>query len=304
MKLLCNVGKPLSKQESAIKLWCDLLKWDAWEGDTLLKLNISAIKDFLKCETYAHYLHDELRAPRRDPADALVIGGGWHKLMEHFIIHKDIAKVREILHTEIAPLLSPNQRERVLKSLTKLIDGLQTWNMPPDWEVYATEHPLEVNLPGCQLIGTLDALIKWNGYWWHVQHKTLAETVPLQTYWDYMVRDWHESVYQYLAQQHGFEPYGGTILVVAVKTRADRPTRIVHSYLLRPQHVVDKAVHDVVQIAAVWELARKDNNFIQNRDSCINAYRNSLCPYYGVCHGNVSLSDDNSFQTIPSRYPS
>ena len=264
-------------------------------------LNISSAKDFLKCETLAHYRHDLLRAPADEGSGALLVGTIWHKMMEHYIVRRDMSQLLPLASQELTAVADVGKRASAQRIITDLYGALPSWVIPPDWEIHGAEVELRAPLPNLDtyLVGKLDALIKWNGFWWHVQHKTLGGNIPLNKYYDYMTRDWHECGYQYLAQVHGYAPYGGTILIVAQKAFGSKPARILHQYLSRSSQMVDKAIVDLSMIANRWTKAKETNNFIQTRDSCINAFRNSMCPYIGVCNGVTNLDSDRFVAVVP-----
>lgn len=281
-----------------------------------MRFNISSAKDFLKCQALAHYAHDRKRTKIGTGSRALTTGTIWHKIMEFYLNNKDanpearFEGCNDIMASEIALIDDALLRHDVGKDLAALMVGLEAWNVMPDWEVSGTELELEAPiLGGHTLVGTLDALVKWNGMWWHVQHKTIAASQNLNLYWDYMTRDWHECGYQYMAKMHGYAPYAGTLLITARKLPLSRATQtpsaiINHTFLTRSDEMVDKAIRDLGEIATSWEAKQSvgSSAFIQNRDHCIGAFRNSPCQYLGVCNGLHSLDDSSIFADLHSRY--
>ena len=275
-----------------------------------MRFNISSMKDFLKCEAYAHNAHDIRRVKQGTGSRALTTGIIWHKVMEEYLKTEDIDACDRIAAAECAAISDVSLQADVTRDLSCLMMGLEVWRKPVDWEVHATEIALEGPiLGGHTLVGTLDGLVKWNGMWWHVQHKTISDTQNLSTYWDYMTRDWHECGYQYLAKSLGYEPYAGTLLITAkkmplVRAKAKRESIIVTNFLTRSDQIVDKAIRDLGELATRWEQKRAtgDTAFVQNRDQCAGPFRNSPCQYIGVCNGVHSLDDPIRFTDAASRY--
>lgn len=275
-----------------------------------MKFNISSVKDYLKCEAYAHYAHDLRRVKSSSGSRALTTGIIWHKVMEEYLKSEDIDACDRIAAAECSAISDVKLNADVTRDLSGLMLGLEVWQKPVDWQVHATEIELSGEiLGGHTLVGTLDGLVQWNGFWWHVQHKTISETQNLPVYWDYMTRDWHECGYQYLAKVLGYEPYAGTLLITArkmpmVRAQAKRQNIITHNFLTRSDQVVDKAIRDLGEIATRWEAKKAvgSSAFLQNRDQCAGPFRNSPCQYLGVCNGVHSLDDSVRYTDAVSRY--
>ena len=292
-----------------------------------MKLSVSDIKDFRRCEKLAYYKHNLLRSPAKSDSVALTVGTIWHKGMEVFLRERSADAAAAAMLDEVSKLEASDLHAKASYQLGILAAGLTYWTVPSDWEVLSIEQVLSASLPRWRtglhhandhiLQGRLDAIVRWNGKVWHVQHKTVDERKNLPLYWRQMERDWHECAYAYLLERNGFDNYGGTLLIAARKVAAKRldPTNpsniIVPQFISRPQHVIDKAVDDIYLIMNRWQAnldaARASGgpgNFIEDRDQCTGPWGNSPCPYLDVCNGLISIDDPTKFVDTPDRYES
>jgi hypothetical protein len=162
---------------------------------------------------------------------------------------------------------------------------------------------------------------------WHVQHKTLAATVPLDTYAELIRYDWHEVVYQKMAEEMGFQPFGGTILNVIKKRVPKGESPFFTFYLMREERVMAEALKDITKVMGEIEsqyIYQKETaarlgeigmlpivpmesimsnaRIVKNRSACAGPYRNSLCKYHAVCGGEASIDDDSLFDDMEARY--
>ena len=268
-----------------------------------MKVSISDVKDYMMCQRYARYKHVQQRSSLKRAGDALIVGTAWHKVMEVYFATKDKEAASAELERQVQDMLD-NGRGTAAESLSRLGVWKDQWTIPEDWEICSVEHVLEAPIGKHTLQGRLDAIVKWNGLYWHVQHKTVDQSRPLTAYWQKMERDWHENAYTYLAEANDYRPYGGTLLLVARKYRKkdseDLPV-ISHSFLTRTPEMIDDVVHDLNVVLDEWD-ARPFENFVQNRDACFGAFGNSPCVYLGVCNGMQSLDDETLFMPTESRY--
>jgi hypothetical protein len=289
-----------------------------------VKLNISSLKDFQRCEKMAYYRHDLQRSKLGQVSQPLDVGTIWHKGMEAYMQRENCDEVGEIFLREITNLPDRDYTAKAATQLNILLDGLRVWQKPVDWNLRSVETVLQAQLPRWRkslhhsndpiLVGRLDAIIEWNGLWWHVQHKTIDAAKPIKVFWEQMARDWHECGYHYLMERNGIGPIGGTLLITARKVSAkalkENPFQVItHQFISRPQPVIDKAVDDIYTIMERWKHNQDDtrvmggpNSYIENRDSCTGPYGNRACAYMEVCNGLVQLGDDALFETTQRTY--
>jgi len=289
-----------------------------------MKLNISSIKDFQRCEKLAYYRYDLGRTRKRQYSQPLDVGTIWHKGMEAYMLRDNMDEMGDIMIDHLAQLTDREYHEKAAEQLSILQAGLAVWQKPVDWQVFSVEAVLDAPLPRWRvggpypsdhiLQGRLDAIVKWNEQWWHVQHKTIDAAKPIPVYWQQMERDWHECGYAYLLARNGFTPVGGTLLITARKVSRKQATLnphqiITHQFLTRPQAVVDKAVDDIHHIMDRWQANRDSARttggpsfYIENRDHCTGPYGNRACPYMDVCNGLVNIEDDTLFEPTQSTY--
>lgn len=286
------------------------------------RINISALKHFLRCETYGYY-SDVLRRSRKQTfARALEIGTHYHIMAAKKLRGEDYSKViPELYDTYLNSKAPPKiafEMGRTIGELSNLKLGLDGWHVPSDWEILEVEQPHHFTFRGdweYQLDFTPDALVRWNDQIWHVQHKTVASNRNLPVYWLQMQRDWHECIYQKALIANHFTPYGGTLLLTARKLSGaestTHPERIITpQFITRKDHEVDKAYIDLIEICDRYhtKLMRLEQDSIlpasiltQNRDHCTNQFGNGTCPYLEVCSLDDSIASDN-FETKPERY--
>lgn len=172
-----------------------------------------------------------------------------------------------------------------------------------DLEVHRVEQKFSYRLyEGLDFVGTFDAIVRWKGLFWHLQHKTLSPSTPIDTYQWYMHSDWHECMYEHEGRK-SFKPWGGTILNIARKLSRksilENPYRaLIRLPITRPEQVVEDAYND---FRAVAGKITAYPSYIKNRGSCCGPYKNRRCAYYDVCHGGASLADP-VFKDAVDRY--
>lgn len=191
--------------------------------------------------------------------------------------------------------------------------GLQLWrNARTEWDIeeIAKEVSLDTRFKGFDLFGQLDSIVKWNGFYWHLQHKTLAETTPLQPYTRSLSASWHEHLYAFLVERSKpeFSPWGGSIFVILRKLPAKRRGdtkrgKMIVGLKTRAQWLKDMLYVEPVRIekdptfeaALLNQLAimEQDTEFpvsiAKNRSNCFHF--NQLCPAFAHCHENESMDD-------------
>jgi len=246
------------------------------KGGETVRINISQILAYERCPTYwaAQYLAK--RGPEQN-SKALRLGNRWHDLCEHDKWRKDSKD-------------TPTEELQLRYGLKLWREARAEWGI----SIFDTEVALEMELGGHTLFGQIDAIVRWNGRTWNLQHKTLAETTPLMPYTRALARSWHELGYGLLAKANGFEDYAGSIIVVLRKMAKVRKKQwgnkmlSVEPIILSPaesfQHELEERVgmmgHYAFDYAARIAMP-------QNRSNCLTY--NQLCPYIDVCDGEKSI---------------
>jgi len=273
-----------------------------------MKLSVSHLKEHITCPAFAHF-RNVLRVGPASRALALDVGTAWHLTMQrlhHPTAPADIFSVEqeleEAVHTGAMSGDAFSTWQEILRPVALV------WSPPPEWSVVTVEQEYSVPLGKHTLVGRPDAVVKWNGTYWHLQHKTVAASVPLGVYGELQRTDWHECAYQKMLEAAGYSPVTGTILVCCrkfVKSRiqANPLAAIDIQYLARSTEVVEQAFLDMWEGACGIALEGVGGRIIRHPNACGGAYRNSLCPYRGVCFDGKSLAD-MGFINIPDRYSS
>ena len=268
-----------------------------------MKFNVSHVRAHLECPTKGRYQHVLKRGPHKRPL-ALEIGTLWHIGMETLLRTQNMVEAMIEVNNSLT-----TAETKVVSGWRAIEPAFEAW---PDrgwlrqWEILAVEQLVEYEITkNLTIQGTLDGLVKWEGQYWHLQHKTLSPSTPLHTYAAYMQRDWHECWYEFACREAGYAPFGGTILNVvrklSAKTIAADPAQALSvQYIPRPYRIVEKAMEDLASIGG--DLAYDIGTNIQNRSMCAGRFGNSLCPYLDVCNGVAQIDDNELFTNIEDRY--
>jgi hypothetical protein len=159
------------------------------------------------------------------------------------------------------------------------------------------------------IVGRLDAVIRWNGLLWHLQHKTIPPNKVLPVYIEQQRTDWHEAVYQRMMEEaFPDDDIGGTVLncikKLSMKAATERPHAAFELfYLPRSEEEVDDAFLDLAAEIDSIEQEQYGLHIVKNRSFCGGAFGNSLCQYKEVCDGVISINDDTRFISTEARYP-
>lgn len=240
-----------------------------------MRINISALNRYLECprKWYYEYILGRGRASR---SQALLDGILWHQVVSGEVE----------LPGDAPPWMKP------------AFEAWLEWKEKhSDITILGTELPLEAPLGPHTLFGRLDALVDWEGKLWHMQHKTMAKSRPLDVLIRTQKRSFHEHAYKHLITHtilkdgrlptvtgaHVDRPYGGTILVVCKKITTALP---IHVEYLTINGGHEEAMTEVLTVVSrmAWDKAeaRRFSPF-QNRNSCAGPYLNSLCWAIDAC---------------------
>lgn len=285
-------------------------------------INVSWMRDWLKCPQLAHYAHELRRGPERKP-HTFEVGTLFHEGMA-----ARVGGTSKVLNDgmSLSSWDDVSGEAHDLWYKHKLWLPINAFELPADWRIMGTEIALEH--PTLSLQGRLDVLIWWEGKYWSVQWKTydddllgLQERVRLS---------WHEAAYQLLGESNGFAPWGGTILGACRKlpgyrlvesptsktkvkepvTDEQRIAAFTLHYLARSNRTQYRMARDVEQTLA-WmeqqdasdELDASADDYLERRnyDSCFGPFGRARCPYYAVCHEGASITGPQ-FIDLKARY--
>lgn len=282
-----------------------------------MKTSVSHLKRHMECPMKAHYEHVMLRGPVKK-SEPLIIGTLWHDL-----IAARLEGRRPLLAPAVDALefITPEELDEWNKAAAD-------WPLPEDWETHAIEVPLSLKVGKHTLVGTADHIIKWNGSFWHNQHKTLDYRRPLSMYQAQQEVDWHEAAYKRMGEAAGFVPWGGTYLDIFIKLSAKGKREGRSPYIFTPlpvaESTTDDAIADIEQlmdeIEAQYlytpegyrqllragmveegcELSGLDWNrrIVKNRQACVSY---GVCPFLEVCNHRKEIGDGD-FVNLPQRY--
>jgi hypothetical protein len=153
--------------------------------------------------------------------------------------------------------------------------------------------------------------VRYNGKYWSLQWKTYdgSDLLGLQ---ERVRLSYHEVAYQWLAEQNGYTPWGGTILGACAKlpgyrlvggkrqeiADGERAAALTFHYLSRsPQTQTEMWIQTRLQLdKAVAELGSggwlPGSTLTQRRrnyDHCFGPYGRNRCPFFSVCHEGADL---------------
>jgi hypothetical protein len=276
-----------------------------------MRVNISLLKDYLRCPQIAFNIHVRKRGPAGKSA-VLEVGSLFHEMMD---VRFRGGQVRA-LELPSWPTVSNEARE--LWEKHKLWLPANTFVPDPAWEIVAIERALESELGMVLLQGRLDAIIKYNGKFWSLQWKTYeSDLLGLQ---EKVRLSYHEVAYQWLAEQNGYTPWGGTILGACQKlpgyrmVENDEGQRVRHA--VTDEHRINALTfHYLVRSEATQHAMWQNTGSLlmdmraglmggvtkRNYDQCWGVYGRGRCPFFGVCHSGDDLMGP-AFVDLEDRY--
>jgi hypothetical protein len=250
------------------------------------------------------YYENVLRRFVPGPKKALEIGTLVHLAFEKILRGEDW---RDHCETYIAEqeLVLADGGPQIIKEFYWLAPALDSWVVPDDWEIIAIEKELRLEVGRHTIVGRLDSIVGWNDLRWHLQHKSAAGNKNVNNYSEQQRTDWHELVYQRMAEEAGYGPMGGTILNVVrkltEKSILKSPASAISThYLARSKALIDTALDDLEYVIDQMEAGAKgDIPLVQNRTACFGF---GMCPYKRVCDQTMEITDDDVFFTEKARY--
>jgi hypothetical protein len=285
-----------------------------------MNVNISMLKDFVKCPQLAHNIHVRKRGLEGRSAK-MEVGSLFHEMMERRLMGAGEPRGKENTRGMALPSWTTVSSEaRELWEKHRLWLPANAFELDPAWEMVATEKALESEVGLVMLQGRLDAIIKYNGKFWSLQWKTYeSDLLGLQ---EKVRLSYHEVAYQWLAEQNGYTPWGGTILGACQKlpgyrmvendsgkrerqevTDAHRIAGLTFHYLARSpetQHAMWQNTGSLLmEMRAVLDggpIVRR------NYDQCFGLPGRAKCQFFNVCHHGEDLLGP-PFADLRDRYP-
>src|SRR3972149_6039976 len=287
----------------------------------MIPISVSEIKLFVSNQLAWYYTYVKKRIPIRFEL-ALEVGQFWHILMEAFYTKgrsKEAASVAAMDWLSKHPASDdhhPKSREFISECTTILHLFESNWTDPcPEAETLSVETPISNILSrraGTQhftIIGKPDRIIKYEGKWWHMQHRSLSGRTNLALYFETAQNDLHELVYSWLCVRHfgiSFDKWGGTLFNIIRKPSTksyDAESMIVRAFIPVTRENIDKALVEIEQIVTDMEDIRNGvRPPIQNRELDRGRFGNSLSPFFRVTMGTASLDDPLLFTDTIDRY--
>lgn len=275
-----------------------------------MNLNITMLRDTIKCPRMAHNLHVLQRGPLRVPV-ALEEGQLFHEGMHLRLSGRDA-----ILPSDLPSwaFVGQEARDNFLKH--RLWIPISNFTVPSDWEIIGAEHALTRPIsPNLNLQGRLDGLIRLNGRRWGVQWKTYTD--DLNSLVEQVRLSWHEVGYQWLTQA---DDYAGTILGACQKLPSyrmlegedgkKRRTEItddmrsqaftVH-YITRSPSDQQRMARNLIQTALQVQQDLAVTPPRQNYDACFGPFRRGKCSFFQVCHYGADINGPE-FTDLEDRY--
>jgi hypothetical protein len=275
-----------------------------------MKMNVSMLRDYIKCPQLAYNAH-VLRRGLAGSSANLEVGTLFHEAMDCKLKGLPSDPERPPSYERVS------DKARAEWEKHKLWLPIKAWNVPPEWRIVASEIALEKQDGVIGYVGRLDAIIEYNGKFWSLQWKTYAGDGLLELC-EKVRLSFHEAAYQWLAEQNGYKPWGGTILgacnklpgyrIIGGKRQeigdGERERALTFHYLFRSpakQTEMQLQMRKWSTRACIDMGHDRMTPQPRNYDMCHGPFGRGRCPYYSVCHEGASLEDD-TFITLEDRY--
>ena len=261
---------------------------------TLPRFNISELEDHDFCPEYHHNRWMLQQVGIMDESEPLRLGTYAHKVLERMMRGE-----------------KPSFTAKLLASERALDLALAAWwgklGIAHPWDaVLETEQALELEVwspelgqAGFVLFGTPDACVTWEGKLWHLQHKTIGQSIPVGVFSAGIAQSLHEAGYAALLQHaHPGIPYGGTLLNIvrrlSEKRALEDPSQALHiEFLAITPAQIERGLRDISHKAQ--QILAQTRRY-RRRAACWGIYRNKLCEYYPSCWQGISINDAVLFE--------
>jgi hypothetical protein len=295
-----------------------------------MDVNASQLTDFQRDELSWFYKYVQRRSRRGEGyALPLQIGIWFHSLMESYFAairgEHDHASPKSIAAVEATKTLIEMKLalesvgsfdtldfNRECLSLLELFSSRWQLSYTPT-KILQVEEILRVPIgaSGHHIIGIPDTVIRINGLWWHLSHKTMSDRTPVQPFIEAMARNLNELLYAHMiCTTQAIDPslYGGTYLNIARKLSAkaarERPeSAFVQALIPIDPSQVSYALSDVATLVArMQSIINEEIPPVDNRDSDLSRWGRGLSPYFRVKTNTEDLFDDSLFEPTVTRY--
>lgn len=166
------------------------------------------------------------------------------------------------------------------------------YGIKPPWEeVLMVEQELTLQRGKLLITGKPDAVVRWLGKLFHVQHKSVGRSVPMDKFVKGIAKSLHEAIYCTMLEKYGV--VAGTMLNAVRKlsrnTVSRDPGQALHlEFIPISVSFREEALQEVVQrgmemMELEKELDSAKPRAYRNRTMCNGKYGNSTCTYYGLC---------------------
>lgn len=255
----------------------------------------SELVAFERCPVYHSNLYIHGRGRIGPPSESIELGKWAHEVLASMM--KGIApNSPEVMNQ---PWWATDAKARALKLALLAWWDRYSAHTPWDQPVIQVERALSVQMDTFTLVGIPDAIVRFQGALWHVQHKTLDQSRSVATYAQGVAASLHESIYAILIKKaFPSEPYGGTMLNVvrklSEKGAKEDASRALHLEFIpiadaQLQRAIDDISWAVGHFGITW----------RNRSSCVSPW--GLCAYYESCWQGISLNDDSIYESVNPR---
>jgi len=281
------------------------------------KINVSRIQDSFKCEVYAHNRW-RLGAQPVFEGVPMRIGSAWHAAMESLMKGGSLDMAHQaaanVLSTVDESMLPEKKLDEFIEQSELVRFLIPHVSFPPEWEILQVETELQMNLEALDgtiitLRGRPDAVIRWNGKLWHVQHKTTNKSVSWPFYEQAIARSFHEAAYTAMLEASKLysEPVAGTVLLgmrkLSLASAKKDPQSCFHRAFIpvmdraRALQTIVRRGSYILKEDVVFE-ADMPLQLLQNRDSCLGSFKNMPCAFLEVCNGQRKLEDPAYFKHV------
>ena len=248
-----------------------------------MRINVSRLQEFMKCPQKYKYRFEMGVVPREEEREALDFGTKIHEGLRVWYQEKSVEGAVETFN-KTEPLEHPMRGygEVMVRDYVKRY-YLEDMVM----RTVGVEQEMEAPFGGHILQGRLDLIVEMEQaggkHLWHVQHKTVGNTVGMENYVRQYDLAWHERAYLVLAKHNGMETEG-TILNILRKTKIPSFLRV---YLPMTEELLRRFEEDFVKIMRLIE----DREYRpQSPEACWNYQR--MCPDQSLCMGVPIMEED------------
>ncbi len=300
-------------------------------------INISRSKGWQRCRRYEYNLNELKLLPLQE-ADNLMTGDAVHQGIATLLATRDTQKAVGLAETVYRDrlkdqMLLPEEQAIVENQITYARAAVAAYakQLPGEgFEVLMPEVSFAVKLPNTEhhcwfchrllypktgyemcrsaecdqphiLRGRSDALVKWQGMLWLLEHKTSA--INTTNYWSGWMLDVQLTGYIYgIWKATGLKP-AGAILNMISKPRKNaknfEDVTFQREPFLRSDEDLQRFEDEIIRIADDYETGMRDGDIYMNTQSCFNWNRE--CYFHSMCVNHNQYSPEQ-FRIRPMDY--